>query len=265
MKKMFGSNRTSPPSICSYAEAVEVYNNIKPVRGRSPNERPLAGRSNWNLTIRTDFVGSFVVRLHQTDVVVYTKDGHILLEPYGSRLTNDVVGDLLWGTGIRPHWKDTYQTPRYFTEVGGKYYHTPNYVDILDGQIVGGTKPVDIPRVDRKVLNAALKQYRFNEFKLWLMTLDRLGHYEPMRAGVNSWAWQKPTADAVCAYLEAGPEGWRNLIVEHTNSTISAEHMLDYVRCTIRDHEDCLHYETVHSFDSYRDLDNAIKAIRRFA
>ena len=262
---MFGSNRASPPPISNYAEAVEVYNKIKPVRGRDPNERPLAGRGNWNLTIRTDSAESFIVKLYRTDVVTFTKDNHILLEPYGSRLTNDVVRDLLWYTSISPVWKDTYMKPRYFTKVGEHYYHTPEYVDILDGQIVGGAVPVDIPRVDRKALNAALKQYKFNEFKSWLMTLDRLGLYEPMRTNVHSWAWDKPIANAVCAYLEAGLEGWRTLITNRTNSSVSAADVLDYVRCSIRDYEDCIRYETVHSFDSHRDLDNAIKAIRKLA
>lgn len=264
---MFGSNRTSPPSISSHAEAARIYDSITPVRGRDPNERPLAGRSNWNLTIRTDSAESFVVKLYRTDVVTFQKDGHILIEPYGSRLTNDVVNDLLWGTGIRTHWKDTYHTPRYFTEVGGQYYHTPSYVDILDGQIVGGAAPVDIPRVDRKALNAALKHYKFNEFKAWLMTLDRLGLYEPMRTNVNSWgAWNnKPAADNISECLQAGPEGWRKLITEHTNNTISAADVLGYVRDSIRNYEDCIRYETVQSFDSYRDLDNAIKAMRKFS
>lgn len=262
---MFGSNRTSPPLISNYAEAVEVYNNIKPVRGRDPNERPLAGRTNWNLTIRTDSAESFIVKLYRTDVVIFQKDGHILLEPYGSRLTNDVVRELLWHTSIMPIWKDTYQKPRYFTAVGGQYYHTPDYVAILDGQIVGGAAPVDIPRVDRKALNAALKQYKFNEFKSWLMTLDRLGHYGPMRTSRESWRWVKPNAYTLIECLEAGPEGWRTLITEHTNSSISANCLLTFVRDTIRDYEDCVRYETVQSFDSHRDLDNAIKAIRKFA
>lgn len=261
---MFGSNRASPPSISSHAEAARVYDSIAPVRGRDPNERPLAGRSNWNLTIRTDSAESFVVKLYRTDVVTFKKDGHILIEPYGSRLTNDVVNDLLWETSIRVLWKDTYHTPRYFTNVGEQYYHTPNYVDVLDGQIVGGAAPVDIPRVDRKALNAALKHYKFNEFKSWLMTLDRLGLYEPMRTGIG-WAWSKPTADNISEYLQAGPEGWRKLITEHTNSTISAEYMLNHVRGSIRDYEDCIRYETVQSFDNWRDLDNAIKVMRKFS
>jgi hypothetical protein len=262
---MFGSNRASPPSISNYAEAVKAYNKIKPVRGRDPNERPLAGRTNWNLTIRTDSAESFIVKLYRTDVVIFQKDGHILLEPYGSRLTNDVVSGLLRHTDIRPVWKDTYQTPRCFTKVGGHYYHTPNYVDILDGQIVGGAVPVDIPRVDRKALNAALKQYKFNEFKSWLMTLDRLGHFESMRTSLESWRWVKPSAYTLIEYLEAGPEGWRNLITEHTNSSVSASYLLTFVRDTIRDHEDCIRYETTHSFDNYRALGNAIKAVRKFA
>lgn len=262
---MFGSNRASPPSISNYAEAVEAYNNIKPVRGRDPNERPLAGRTNWNLTIRTDSAESFIVKLYRTDVVTFTKDNHILLEPYGSRLTNDVVRELLWHTDITPIWKDTYQKPRYFTIVGGHYYHTPNYVDILDGQIVGGAAPVDIPRVDRKALNAALKQYKFNEFKTWLMTLDRLGRFASMRASLESWRWVKPSADVLIEYLEAGPEGWRSLVTEHTNSNVSASFLLTFVRDTVRNHEDCIRYETVHSFDSYRGIDNAIKAVRKLA
>lgn len=261
---MFGSNRSSPPAISNYAEAVKVYNNITPVRGRDPNERPLAGRSNWNLTIRTNSAESFIVKLYRTDVVTFRKDGHILLEPYGSRLTNDVVRDLLRHADITPIWKDTYLKPRYFTEVGGQYYHTPDYADILDGQIVGGAEPVNVPRVDRKALNAALKQYKFNEFKSWLMTLDRLGHFDAMRTSLESWRWVKPGAYTLIEYLEAGPEGWRTLITEHTNSHISANYLLSFVRDSIREHEDCFRYETVQSFDSYRDLDNAIKAVRKF-
>lgn len=262
---MFGSNRASPPPISDYDEAVKVYNNIKPVRGRDPNERPLAGRGNWNLTIRTDNAESFIVKLYRTDVVTFTKDGHILLKPYGSRMTNDVVRELLWRTDISTVWKDSDQKPHFFTEVGGQYYHTPSYVDILDGQIVGGAEPVDIPRVDRKALNAALKQYRFNEFKVWLMTIDRLGHFKDMRTALEMWRWTKPSAGVLVECLGAGPEGWHRLVTEHTNSGVSVSHILAFVRDAIRDYEDCIRFEVVHSFDSYRDLDNAIKAVRKFS
>jgi hypothetical protein len=258
---MFGSNRTRPPAISNYADAVRVYNNIKPVRGRNPNERPLAGRSNWNLTIRTNDKEDVLIKLYRTDVVTFTKDGHILLEPYGSKLTNDIVYEILYYTGIIPVWKDIYAKFRHFTKVGGQYYHTPQYVDIFDGQIVGGHTPVNIPRVDRKALNAALKQYRFDEFKTWVMTMDKLGVLH-----LNSVSHRmKPTAAEIIPLLEAGPEGWGKLVSEYDHKFSSADQLLTSVRNAVRDYEDCIRYETVQSFDSCRELDNAIKAMRRYA
>jgi len=260
---MFGSNRSSPPAIGSYAEAVRVYDSIKPVRGRDPVIRPLALRSNWNLTIRTDGEDNLIVKLYHTDVVTYRKDGHIVLKPYGSQLTNSVAGDLLWGTGVWPLWKRSGSGYRCFTEASGRIYYTPNFADIFDRQLVAGAEPVNIPRVDRKKLNAALREYKFNEFSLWLRTMDKLGATEVMRNDLWSRPSSRTIVSLVLEALPCGPDAWPQMIYGLFHCWSTVDSVVKDVRDAIVRGAECIRYETVEWFDDYRQMDNAVKAVRR--
>jgi hypothetical protein len=221
---MFGSNLELPGNrMLSYDSALKKHQSIKPIRGRSDqNTRPLARRGNDNLTIRQDPSNSdIVVRLYQTDIIRYKSGGDgynnlIELDPYPSVLTNRVMWSIL-GPHTNTHWSDRdYPLPNHITEVGGRYYNTPDYALIQPAEtgwtLVGGEKPFEVPRLDRKEAKQALRDANFYTFQTWLNTLIRLNN-DP-RAESRGWGRPKPfewSPSQAFQYLTAGEEGWREI------------------------------------------------------
>jgi hypothetical protein len=171
---MFGSNLALPRGgILSYEQALAKYNSIDPIRGRNIDVRPVAQRRNDNFTIRLNQADeSVIIRLYQTDIITYHKDGTIELEPYGSKLTDDAVRGVLRGV----------VTPMYTNPVGpvlytrGKYYRIPRVATLdKDFNLVSGSAPFTHYQVDKAKGAAALKQSGYKQFAMWLNTQLRLG------------------------------------------------------------------------------------------
>jgi hypothetical protein len=171
---MFGSNLALPRGgILSYEQALQKYNSIVPIRGRSTDVRPVAQRRNDNFTIRLNQADeSVVIRLYHTDIITYHKDGTIDLEPYSSKLTDDAVRGIFRGA----------ITPSYTNPVGpvlytkGKYYRIPQFATLdKDLNLISGSAPFTHYQVDKAKGAAALKQSGYKQFALWLNTQLRLG------------------------------------------------------------------------------------------
>lgn len=255
---MYGSNITLPGAMLDYKAALWKHGSINPVRGRADdNERPLARRGNNNLTIR--MVGeNVVVRLYQTDVITYYPNGVIHLEPYASVLTNRVVREILWPR-VSPHWADrNYPMPDHITEVGGLYYNTPRFAEVRHGTsgtvLVSGDEPIRVPSLDRKKAREVLRESRYDEFRVWLMTLVRLG-VDP-----RSMTYQYSSVSAQ-KYLAAGEEGWREL-AERLGRRKPVDAVLASLRRELYEAEGCYHYDTVPCFRSYDELQAAFSRMR---
>lgn len=260
---MYGGNTTLPSAMPDYEAAVRKHGFIKPVRGRADdNERPLARRGNGNLTIR--MVGeSVVVRLYQTDVITYFPDGLIHLEPYASVLTNRVVREILWPR-VSPHWADrNYPMPNHITEVGGLYYNTPRFAEVRYGPtgavLVRGDEPIRVPSLNREKARAVLRESRYDEFRVWLMTTVRLG-VDPRRPATRQPPYQSITPMQRC--LAEGGDGWREL-AERLGRTMSLDATLDGLRRELYEAEGCYQYDTVPHFRSYGEMQAAFSRMRR--
>jgi hypothetical protein len=266
---MFATTTNLPNRMLSFDSALKQYNSIKPIRGRQDqNTRPLATRTNDNLTIRQDEAnGDIVVRLYQTDIIRYLSDGdgynnQIELEPYCSVLTNRIVWSIL-GPHVNTHWSiKQASVPGNITQVNGLYYHTPELATVAplqEGwQLVAGSKPFTVPYVDRKKSRQTLKDYRYNEFKLWLTTQIRLGVFE----GQTKY-WHNPTFHQydVAKNLAEGPTGWAVLGKTIRPTRIDSD--LDALRTALYKYEDCYREEVAPHFTSYRALQNALKQMAR--
>ena len=264
---MYGSNITLPEThIGSYAEAIQAHSKIKPIRGRSDtNTRPLARRSNDNLTIRVDDNGDVVVKFYRTEIITYHPDDSITLIPYASSMTNRVVWSIL-GPHVNTLWSDRdYPAPDNITEVGGRYYHTPYSAtiqrhDSSTYQLVGGAKPFEVPKLDRKAGRQALRDANFYTFKTWLETLIRLGH-DPR--GDN---WRRQPFDhspgSTYKYLMSGEDGWREIAGRMRRSG-SLDREYTAIRKAVYHYYHCYETHDVPYFESYNDMHNAIQMIRR--
>jgi hypothetical protein len=168
----FGLITQYPNRMLTYEQALTKYHSIKPIRGRSDqNTRPLANRRNDTITIRMDG-DKVIVRHWSTDIIVYHPDGTIVGEPYPSVTTKQLVSSIL-SPMISPHWSNA--SNNCFTEVQGQFFSTPNYYELKDGLLVGGSKPIRIPSIDRKLAKEACAEYNLPAFSQWLKTLVRIG------------------------------------------------------------------------------------------
>lgn len=272
---MFGSNMETPNRMLSFDSAYNKWKAIKPIRGRQDqNSRPLARRGNDNLTIRQDpDTNDIVVRFYNTDVIRYLSneastgfDGlnnHIEITPYPSVMTNRVMWSIL-GPHVNTHWTDRWVAPNHITEVGGLYYHTPGFVTVAPKEtgweIVAGSKPIEVPYLDRREGRRALRDANYYTFKLWLAARVRLGVAEfGHRWGSSPYDW---TPRMAMTYLKQGEEGWVELNKRMSN-TVPIEAELRSLREAVYKSEMCYDTETVEYFESYKAFSNAMNQIKR--
>lgn len=269
---MFGNNTTLPSNrMLSFDSALKTYRSIKPIRGRSDqNTRPLARRGNDNLTIRQDPNNSdIVVCLYRTDIIRYYAQGDgnnnpIELNPYASATTNRVVWSLL-GPHINTHWSDrSYPLPRHITEVNGRYYNTPEYALIQPDErgwhIIGGEKPFEVPKLNRKEGNLVIKEYGVKEFETWLRTLVRLGQ-DPRSSHYRSRPYDWSTRE-IRELLSVGPKRWRE-VAERMSQYRPLKNEFEALRQAVYKAEMCYETETVPYFEGYQALHNALNRMRR--
>ena len=256
---MFGTNLELPTNrMLSHETALIKYNSIKPIRGRSDqNTRPLANRRNDNLTIRQDpNTNDIAVRLYRTDVITYHTDGTITLDPYGSALTNRVVWSIL-GPHVNPHWSDS---KPHVTSVGGRYYHTPQYAHIqpkeTGWELIGGSKPIEVPYLNRKLAKQALKDHDYNTFVVWLETQIRL-NLDPRHQSWRSSPFDHHPQTLV-RYLNYGPSGWAE-IAGRMSTRCELKRELESIRLAIYQYEMCYEDTVYEYFDSYTAMTNAFK------
>jgi len=266
---MFGTNMELPNRILSYKEAHSKWASIKPIRGRSTDVRPLARRSNDNLTIRRDEDShDIVVTLYYTDIIRYSADGdgynnQIMLTPYPSSLTNRTMWSIL-GPHVNTYWSDQYKSPGLITEVGGRYYHTPRYAVVqpleVGWKLVDGAEPINVPYLNRKEGRQALKDTGYYKFKLWFETLMRLGkdpRSEKWRGLPFDW-----TPSQAVQYLTEGETGWAE-IAGRMSRVVELKRELESLRSAVYKSELCHDDLTYDYFTSYTGFQNAMNQIKR--
>ena len=261
---MFGTNMELPNRILSYKEAYSKWASIKPIRGRSTDVRPLARRSNDNLTIRRDEDShDIVVTLYYTDIIRYSADGdgynnQIMLTPYPSSLTNRTMWSIL-GPHVNTYWSDT----NLITEVGGRYYHTPQFALVQPHQegwyLVAGAEPIEVPYLNRKEGRQALRDANYYTFKLWLEARIRLGIAEFGRRYSGAFDW---TPQNAVHYLRQGETGWAEIAGRMSNS-VPLEAELRSLREAVYQYDLCYDTKTVEYFTSYNEYKNATNQIKR--
>lgn len=179
---MFACRFPKKLRITNHAEAFALWEKSPKKKGYSdPDWRDPFGRPRDNTVVRKDRHDNIHFRLYSTDVVTVAPDDTVTLEPVATPSTVNFVYAVLGGHLV-PHWADRQRPcPRMMTEVGGKFYHTPDYADVKfdkntqQWQLLAGDRSVDIPQLDRSKARSVLRDSGFKTFELWLKTQLKLG------------------------------------------------------------------------------------------
>ena len=138
-----------------YAKAVEIEAEIVPIRGKSPECKPLdRKRHKQSVTIRR--VGEdVVVKAYSTDVLTYKPDGEIVVDTGGfsTMSTADVIGRVL-GMSVRAYGDRLW----IYQRVGG-WYVLGRGTRLVRGEVVN---PIHVPvrQLNRKKTKVVRDQYR---------------------------------------------------------------------------------------------------------
>lgn len=123
--------RHNLPSLKTYAVASEKEKSTAPIRGRSPECKPIGGRKDTHFTIRRLPDESIVAQCYHSDLIRWYPDGRIFITNggYASQTTHDFISRLMgrWGyvqcfghdgkTWIRSDNYDVYPLAK-----GGQYF-----------------------------------------------------------------------------------------------------------------------------------------------
>lgn len=202
-----------PPIRC-YGDALAYWNRIKPWRGDADtNSRPLAGRKKRHMTIRKGDDDSIIMRLWQTDVVTYHKNGDLTLSAYSSVSTNAFASRLTpYAVGVT--WTNELGYMLHLTRdnITHTVRQSSHLITLRRDPINGDWAPVDASMlrpfikyaVDVKRANAALKETNFKDYVAWLKALRAMGQ----KFQVDRWNRDVLRPAQVVDLLKQGVESW---------------------------------------------------------
>lgn len=136
----FSINTYGLPHFDSYEQAASWEAEVKPIRGRFPECKPIGPRNKTHMTIRRAADGDILCRLHHTDVLTFHPDGSInlYLNGWNSNSTFAFVNAILgWRVRIGTTHGHTTMDGCYIDEAGETHYGT---FAIPDSDPVGLTR-----------------------------------------------------------------------------------------------------------------------------
>lgn len=258
-------------NIHSYEQAHTLWESITPIRGRSTDVRPLFRRSNDNAIVYKNGRDQSVrFRLYQTDVVTFNTDGTVDIEPYASRSTNNFAWAVLRGHSVRPHWADRHHPcPDHVTEIGGKFYHTPDFVtvqwdkDAAGWSYVAGAQTFDVPTLNMSLTREARKDSQYDQFSLWIKTQFRLGVDPRMGDTWRTTPYDWSTRE-VSQYLAVGPEGWAEMTRRMSRRTNIDADLASLRLAVYKWAGYCLDEIEVPYFNSFSEMTSAFDKMRKY-
>jgi hypothetical protein len=170
------------PSISSYGAAKCKFNDIKPIRGRAEDVRPLGKRSADFINIHeveTSIMPAYAVRLYQTDIATYHADGRIVVKTGGwaTSATTKALYRVLPTWDVRLVLRRVRVCGYVVTEDEGLTFVPSDPmitggVPAWDGYTLLNPKREYVHAVNRKAANAVRKQYKhFNNWYKGYMSL----------------------------------------------------------------------------------------------
>lgn len=180
---MYGHYRNSGiPRLHSYADALERFNNTKPIRGRTDVSKPMYPLGHRNKVdsfwmMKCPLTQDVECYLYRTPVVTFKANGevHIKSDGWISISTANFIGEVLGGVSSYIH--DHSLCVNFFSEEGLVVYRVPIGGALVlrkEGrwQYVSGAPNNVTHRVNRKAVNAIRKQYQ--DFKRYAISMIKL-------------------------------------------------------------------------------------------
>jgi len=162
----FGAKADDVSVLYNYAQAARHEAAIKPIRGRTPECKPLGDRKKTHVSIRKEGE-DIVIRLYHTDILRYQPDGTVIVNQGG----HESLSTRAYLNAILPLWFSSHQgTTVWFSARAGREYeyhllharednifkHNPNNVRAWE---FTNPKPCVVHRKNREGAKAVRAKY----------------------------------------------------------------------------------------------------------
>lgn len=243
------------PSICNYEEADALWTKRKPWRSQPASVRPLEKRTKKHCQIIKFGDNDIRCRLHNTDLVYYSRGRIEVRTSYASISTDNFINSLLRRTPVRVIAN---QRP------ASAWWAENGYVD---GALINGDRAIfdvnyklqnprdyEILTLDKTKSRELRGRYKYADFTAWRKAYETMGGSDV----VPDYGWMsrrnpnyRPDAmrrDEVLQRLINGGDDWRELAASCTN-----EYVLDTI---YRNHREVVQQKTGKRFATFAEFTN---------
>lgn len=169
----FQTNTNGVPVLRNYAEAVLWEKLVTPIRGRSPECKPLGDRKKTHASIRRENE-DIIVRIYQTDIVRYKPDGTVIIRQGG----HESMATRAYLNAVLPLWFTTFQGQTVWSHHGLHHllHAREDNIFRLEGNNVSpeftNPKPCIIHCKDRAGIKAVRAKYA--AFRKYVRNIEKL-------------------------------------------------------------------------------------------
>lgn len=250
---MFHARFDDLPRITNYRTASAVEAGIKPIRGRTPECKPLGKRSKTHINIRKEN-DTIKCRLYQTDVLTYYADGRIeiCLDGWASQTTLGFIEAVSGMGAMRRHGRIWLQAR---ARAGGStvygwfplHTHAPNFLryDLETcNRIFENPETFTTHKINRKGVNNVRKVYRaFRDYIVQTMRVRDNGFsgeefgemfgWKESIAGIEGRAAKLPVDVGVVGYLKPNGEAITNFLALTRPTTNAATQTMNFYKASL--------------------------------
>lgn len=245
--------------IVSYEAALKLHDSVSPIRGRPFEVRPLSSGRRETVTISLNHPSSSVrIDHYGTTLLEYHPDNTVTINPYSTKTSGNVFTALL-GSGVGRSrgfsqcW--TIAEPGSVTEIGYKYYYTPNSVtvDLKATPYPTPTEPPPtfvVPTLDKSKA-AKLNHQLVKPMAKWLRTAIKLG-VDPR--GDRYFGGSIISSFQIYELLKDGQPGWAYVAQDGMSKSDNLEDSLTWTRSAVYEAGGALGSEAYPYAEDYAEL-----------
>jgi hypothetical protein len=241
--------------IVSYEAALKLHDSVSPIRGRLFEVRPLSSGRRETVTISLIHPSSSVCIDHYgTTLLEYHPDNTVTINPYATKTSGNVFTALLGRSmGFSQCW--TIEEPGPVTQIGYKYYYTPNSVTVdLKATpyptLTEPPPPFVVPTLDKSKA-AKLNHQLVKPMAKWLRTAIKLG-VDPR--GERYFGGSLISSSQIYELLKDGQPGWAYVAKDGMSKSDNLEDSLTWTRSAVYEAGGALGSEAYPYAEDYAEL-----------